>query len=705
MKKFLFIAAAAAALLTACQVKEELAQDSKVAVADEGIKFDVYTLRDVNTKGGVPGTVDNTNIGTRGFGVFAYYTNGERYDQNAKPNFMYNQQVTKPGDKWTYEPVKYWPNEYGSAAVSDEIDYVTFFAYAPWVEFEPTTGAVAIPQGMTDAAKIENWQKYNIVSVNKNSATGDPVIKYVVDTDPATSVDLLWGVAAQDATSKYSAIAEQSEAGVTVTPGKPFIDLVKPSDPKNGKLNFNLRHSLAKVQFKIDYIADDFTPDGTSEQIDSTKTRIFVRSFTMDGWALQGALNLNNEIENKPNWKDIDGVKELTFDALEFNDGRKDGKEGTANGAQSNEKNADRLNPILVENHYADVASNYSFGDETKKNIGVSKKARPLFKYTEGAENENSFFYVIPRDNNEPVNMTIVYDVETIDKNLASYLSDGATHGISIENKISKEAVLGAGTDIEAGKQYLFLIHIGMTSVKVEAIVTDWYDDQNTIINLPDNQPTPYWTIEGSDMIFNYDPSAVWTPISTWEGIYNKAGFEANAAIGKYHENNPDEDRYNWNEHRWAWASDKVNDEWPDYCKQCWEGAIAANGARYPWCVVSLPTPFKGSIQLKYALNADTVLTVYPWGENPRTFSKGYGIASMAEEFQAAFAALDPAIDLGFRSNWVEYVYYAASPEDAYHSTTSWIMDRTTQVFPATLDFSKLTVSVKADPDTVTKHE
>ena len=501
MKKFLFIAAAAAALLTACQVKEELAQDSKVAVADEGIKFDVYTQRDVNTKGGPAGTVDNTNIGNLGFGVFAYYTNGERYDQNAKPNFMYNQKVEKKGTPavWQYEPVKYWPNEYGSAAQADEIDYVTFFAYAPYVEFVPTTGAVSTDGVAADA--LENWQKYNIVSVNKNNATGDPIIKYVVDTDPKTSVDLLWGVAAQNATSEYSAIA--NEASVAVTPGKPFIDMVKPADPKNDKLSFNLRHALAKVKFTIDYIADDVTPDGTGVEIDSTKTRIFVRSFAMDGWALQGALNLNNEEANKPNWKDIDGVKELTFDALEFNDGRKDGKEGTANGAQSNEKNADRLNPVLVENHCADVATQKSFGG-TKKNHGVYPKAKATSLFN---ASEDGYFYVIPRDNNEEVNMTIVYDVETIDPKLANFLSDGATNGISIENKITKEKVLGEQTDIEAGKQYLFIIHLGMTSVKVEAIVTDWFEEDDSIIDLPDNQPVPYWTVDGIDGVFSQNPA------------------------------------------------------------------------------------------------------------------------------------------------------------------------------------------------------
>ena len=59
---------------------------------------------------------------------------------------------------------------------------------------------------------------------------------------------------------------------------------------------------------------------------------------------------LNNDEANKPNWKDIEGLKELEFpETTRFNDGRKDGKEGDVNGAQTNEENQG-LNPDIIEN-------------------------------------------------------------------------------------------------------------------------------------------------------------------------------------------------------------------------------------------------------------------------------------------------------------------------------------------------------------------
>ncbi len=495
MKRFLCIVAAAMALLTACQVKEAFNfKQGNETTAEGGIHFDVYTQRGLaaDTKAGIPGTNDNANIGERGFGVFAYYTAGEKYDVNAKPLFMYNQKVEKKSGEWVYEPVKYWPNEYGNAAVSDEMDYVSFFAYAPWTDFVPTTGE-AIAANTHD-------QKYNIISVNKNNAVGDPVIKYVVDTDPKTSVDLLWGVAAANAAGNYSAIDTAYNKESIVKPGFPFLNLTKPGNPKEDKLSFNLKHALAKVKFTIDYVKDDFTPEGADaaapQTINADETRIFVRSFTIGGWATRGALNLNNSDgkAGQPLWKDFDGAKDLAFDDITFHDGRKDGKEGDVNGIQSNEENQG-LNPNIIENFSAPVTNadgklvfNGIWNEDDKKTSGVTAKPQLLFGGDPAAN--GGYFYVIPR--NEPganVNVTIVYDVETIDPQLADLLSDGATHGRTIENVISKQSILGPGKDFEAGKQYLVKIHIGMTSVKIEAAVTDWVPTEDTYVDLPDNQP------------------------------------------------------------------------------------------------------------------------------------------------------------------------------------------------------------------------
>ncbi|MDR9824707.1 hypothetical protein RCJ22_03690, partial [Vibrio sp. FNV 38] len=109
---------------------------------------------------------------------------------------------------------------------------------------------------MTETA--EHQQKFNIIGMKTNKDSGDPIIKYVVDTDPATSVDLLWGVNADPST--WAPIQASSATVTKNVEGLPFINLLKPSDPVNGKIKFNLRHALAKVKITIDYIADQQTP-------------------------------------------------------------------------------------------------------------------------------------------------------------------------------------------------------------------------------------------------------------------------------------------------------------------------------------------------------------------------------------------------------------------------------------------------------------
>jgi hypothetical protein len=100
--------------------------------------------------------------------------------------------------------------------------------------------------------------------------------------------------------------------------------------------------------------------------------------------------------------------------------------------------------------------------------------------------------YVIPT--NVPVRVTIVYDVETFDPKLvADYLSDGVTHGSSIQNTITTTVKTGTGESatplkMESGKQYTINLHLGMNSVKVTADVTPWTTPGTSVdVELPSN--------------------------------------------------------------------------------------------------------------------------------------------------------------------------------------------------------------------------
>ena len=273
------------------------------------------------------------------------------------------------------------------------------------------------------------------------------------------------------------------------------------------------------MKVTIDFIADAETPDGTSGTFYPEETRIYVRSFQMDGFALKGALNLNNSEmteAGKPLWKDFDGAADLAFDEVIFQDGRKDGKEGQTNGTQPNET-PQGLNPDIIENFCQTENGQFATG----KTPGVTADTKPLFG---GDVTENGgYFYIIPRnEGTTPVNIQIVYDVETIDRKLVGKLSDGETHGISIENVISKDDIFN-GIDFNAGCQYEIKIHLGMTSMKVDAKVLSWTDNGSTNVNLPDNQGGNNGSGSNNmtaNQMINSAFSYQYTPAYSYQGTY-----------------------------------------------------------------------------------------------------------------------------------------------------------------------------------------
>jgi len=509
MKK-LFLFAAAALALASCSETDELALNQVAQQSEKGgIQFDVYTQRAI-TRAGTPGNAEAGQYGITtqslktgahkdGFGVFAYYTSNSEYDTNSStPNFMYNQQVKWDGQKsvWTYEPVKYWPNEFGDAAFSDDFDKVSFFAYAPWVPFTVNTGIPVVGDDAT-SEDIALQQKKNIVGTIKNNTSGDPYLKYVVDTDPATSVDLLWGVAAEKNGYRglnYSGIKEDGN----VIPGNCYLDLTKQIGTTDS-IKWNFKHATAQLNIQIISAVDIETegdeiykPEevetiayGTNANGDpSDKTKVYLRWIEFNGFVMKGALNLHSDevaepgVQNAiPNWKGFDGTNDLTYEAVRFHDGLKDGKEGTTNNKQKNET-PNGLNPVLLEKA---AAIGETWAD---KDPGIPTDAYANLFETSGEEDADAPIYVIPADE-EDLTIEICYDVETEDSTLAGLLSDNKTHGIPVENKIFKNT----GVQLEAGKSYTIKIVVGLESVKFAVEVTDWKDAEpkETDVDLPFN--------------------------------------------------------------------------------------------------------------------------------------------------------------------------------------------------------------------------
>ena len=406
------------------------------------VSFNAYVNRNT-TRAGATGELSLATLqgASAGFGVFAYYTNGQLYSQMSLPDFMYNQQVTYDTDHWTYSPVKYWPNETGSTAMSEETDYLTFFAYAPYADVNPNTG------------KVTSDDSFGIFGMTRAKDTGDPYVKYRTSYDPTKAVDLCVA--------------------------NPHLDETKPA--VNTKVSFNFKHALAALNVQIDADVDDVR-DGSNDHDKNRdeKTRIYIRSITFRGFAEKGQLNLN-----LGNWNNLDCDCDLTSQPITIYDGRRDGREGVA--ASLNETRTG-LNPDIIQSGAYDPSESFSTTPGYSTTPGVTNTTVNLFNSSTAA----APIYVIPT--NDPLEVTIVYDVETYDPKLVSqYLSDGRTHGSTIENNITATILTNPAdptTTIQmtTGKKYNIHLHLGMTSVKVDASVTAWpTTGTNAEVELPDN--------------------------------------------------------------------------------------------------------------------------------------------------------------------------------------------------------------------------
>ena len=499
MRKIYFLAALAT-MLAACSSNDKLdtGQDPQqpVASAEVPVGFDAYTQRGITRAGQAEVmTLDKLRKAKAdggGFGVFGFYTDNNEYDPQSQPNFMYNQGVFDANAgvgtaDWAYDPVKYWPNEYGTTAISDDADKVSFFAYAPYVEVIPSTGKIA---GTADDAK------WGIAGMSRNSASGDPLIKYIASFDQSKSVDLLWGVCDD---TNWSTVAPGSNDDYMqqLEAGKPWLNVLRPQlhtgTATDQRLKFQFKHALSQLSVNVNTFADNNAANDVN-----AKTRIYIRSIKFNGFAMKGALNLNNTEKNKALWLDFNGTADLeNGEAVTVFDGRKDGKEGATGSDATNEKVLG-LNPQFVQDENqviidGGVSRWLAVGDPTyatDNHAGVTSTLTSLFRKWDGAKYVASTEPVMVIPTGDAMEVEIVYDVETIDANLANYVSDAKTNGSSIENRISKKVTFGGDGKLENGKHYTLNLHLGMNSVKFDADVSDWQEGSAELpIDLPSNMP------------------------------------------------------------------------------------------------------------------------------------------------------------------------------------------------------------------------
>ncbi len=270
-----------------------------------------------------------------------------------------------------------------------------------------------------------------ITTLTTNEATTDPKVSYTVATDPTKSVDLLWAVA--PASFTYTDVHNTT---VSVTEGMPLINLTKPAH--DYVIRFNFKHATSRLGLKIIGAFDQVAEGGTLD----SKTKVTVKEIKLVDVPVYttGVLNLNNTTAGagKPNWE-LPAASTATF---------------TVDG--------DKLNSTIKD----------SGTDAVQTVEGVTASEKNVFA------SNNSFFTLIPKTGSTNVDVQITYYVTTEDADLKGGKS-------RVENVITKTVTFANG--FAAGKANTIKITLGLTSVKLEAVVENWDVIAATNVDLPIN--------------------------------------------------------------------------------------------------------------------------------------------------------------------------------------------------------------------------
>ena len=508
MKKTLLFAAAALTMLASCSQSDDLNNAPVVAESqNQAIEFGTYVGKTTQTRvtGGTTGDITTKTLqeSAAGFGVIAYmkgtngatdcYTTGTWNTQ--VPNFMYNQQVTWSTNHWTYTPVKFWPNDFATGDVdnkqgtgeTDEANgsvnagKVSFFAYAPYVapnDYSTWSSTHKLNSTDNTAFDIYNGSAANdgIVAMTANTYNGEPQVKYVLSNASLTNaVDLLWGIRG---TADYN-LANNTTDSKVLAANLYNTDLTK---QKVGEtIDFNFKHALAKFGGNF-YQADPEVKNSGVQiilDIDNGSANGGVSPSTAITGGVNEAATLvtvsDVKIEDIKTYADrtSNTSRGTTSDLITsgwFNIAKGEWTENTTTGATYN-STVSSSNTVGSEGYELNAAfkeGTVTYDTQWKidgtARTGVTTTAQNL--YTDDS-NAPALLLIPSTTQAQTIIVTITYKVRTYDAKLSG------NHWTEVEQTIANEVKLPANS-LTSNKYYKLLIHLGLTSVKFSATVSDW---------------------------------------------------------------------------------------------------------------------------------------------------------------------------------------------------------------------------------------
>ncbi len=398
-------------LMMGCSADEQTAGQSGTGQS-ETIVLGVKEVVSPVTRAQHYGSMNFTQLETTGFGVYGYEgTDAYNSSSSAFNLFAANTHVTFvsggtapttsldiPGS-WEYSgDLKPWTTG----------KKYTFFAYAPWMSAgEGTAG--------TNAG-------INTIS----TGAGDPTITYTVATDPAQSVDLLWGVRTDT----------QEKSGLA------WIDVTKGAT--TSAVLFTFYHALCALglhaQVMVDQTNDtddlgDLSTLGTIGSKDGCK--VTLKSITITpvttSFHQSATLNLNNTTKHQPKWESHSGtIASLVVDGTKLDDELKDPTPNDESGYS-----------VMTDASY----------DTEVPGITESANSQTVIK-------DDNLFMLIPQDAQD---YTIAIDYFLTYKTETGYQREAKSGTATIRN-----------LELAAGVKYYLNLVFGLTTFKLSVDATDW---------------------------------------------------------------------------------------------------------------------------------------------------------------------------------------------------------------------------------------
>ena len=252
---------------------------------------------------------------------------------------------------------------------------------------------------------------------------------------------MLWGTAgANDVT-----VGNAAQAGATLTDGKADVNVDLTKMKTNGKINFLFKHALAQIN-SLKVVAD-IDNNGAATGGSLSNTKIYVEKVTLANGLTTGENPESTIIGN--------GTFDLTTGVWTAGSERENVAFNVAAASVKTDADLAMNTAIQIPATTPNVNPGVTEWEGIFSTPGVTTTATNVF---DGISTK-----LIP-GSGQTLKITIKYWVTTKDSNL----SKGYTW---IPQEITKTISLG---DIEMNKSYGIVMHLGLTSVKFTATVSDW---------------------------------------------------------------------------------------------------------------------------------------------------------------------------------------------------------------------------------------